>query len=287
MTGKGWRRAIVATLTSLMATAALATPPTVVVSILPQRDIVQRLAGDRVTVEVLVRPGASPATYSPTPQQVARLVEARLWIRIGVLFESAFAPRLRDLAPALEVVDGRRGITLEPAEPGHDHEGAIDPHLWLDPERLAGHAGVVCDALCHLLPESCSDFRSRLVELDNELAAVDRRIGLKLEPYAGRSIFVFHPAYGYFTRRYHLTQVAVETEGGEPSARRLAELVDAARRDHVTTVFVQPQYAGRGAQALAEALGGRVVEIDPLAPDVVANLDRIADRIATSFQESR
>jgi zinc transport system substrate-binding protein len=287
MTGSAWRRTTLATLSTVVASVTLAAPPTVVVSILPQRDIVQRLAGDRVTVEVLVRPGASPATYSPTPQQVARLVDARLWIRIGVLFESAFAPRLHDLAPDLDVVDGRKAIELEPAESGHDHGGGIDPHLWLDPERLAGHAGVVCDALCRLLPESCPDFRSRLDELDNELAALDRRIGLKLAPFAGRAIFVFHPAYGYFTRRYHLTQVAVETEGGEPSARRLAELVDAARRDHITTVFVQPQYAGRGAQALAEALGGRVVEIDPLAPDVVANLDRIADRIATSFKETQ
>jgi zinc transport system substrate-binding protein len=45
-------------------------------------------------------------------------------------------------------------------------------------------------------------------------------------------------------------------------------------------VFVQPQFDRRLAAQVAEAIGGRVVAIDPLAPDYFANLRRVADALA-------
>ena len=54
----------------------------VFVSILPQAYIVERIGGERVQVEVLVRPGQSAETYQPTPRQMAALGQARLYLRI-------------------------------------------------------------------------------------------------------------------------------------------------------------------------------------------------------------
>ena len=79
---------------------------TVSVSILPQRQFVQRIAGDLVQVEVLVLPGHSPATYEPTPRQMTRLAESDLWIRIGVPFEE----HVMNVVEGLKAVRGELGL---------------------------------------------------------------------------------------------------------------------------------------------------------------------------------
>ena len=107
----------------------------VVVSIPPQAYFVQRIAGERVEVDVLVGPGQNPHTFSPTHRQMARLSEARAYFRVGVPFEQTVLARIAEGRRGLRVVDTHEGPVRE--DPGHAHaEGELDPHTWLSP-RLA------------------------------------------------------------------------------------------------------------------------------------------------------
>ena len=105
-----------------------------------------------------------------------------------------------------------------------------------------------------------------------------------MEPYKGRAFFVLHPAWGYFADEYDLRQFAIEREGKSPTDAELTELQRSARREGIKVVFVQPQVTGRGARAVATAIGARLERLDPLAADVDANLLRLADAIAESFE---
>ncbi len=49
-------------------------------------------------------------------------------------------------------------------------------------------------------------------------------------------------------------------------------------------MFVQPQISGRGAQAVAAAIDGRVEILDPLAAEVIDNLWMAARRLEESFR---
>lgn len=269
-----------------------ATPPEdsqldVWVSIPPQRQILESVGGNALRVEVLLPPGRSPATFEISPQRLTALQGADVLVVIGVPFEEALVPRLRSVAPDLRIVEGHRGIERRPMKDDHGHgHGEVDPHIWLDPvlvDRLAGNAR---DTLCELSPERCGGFTSHLESYRAQLAAAHRRIRESLGPFEGRTLLVFHPAYGYFASRYGLDQLAVEVEGREPSARQLAELVEIARRQGLRDLFVQPELAGRSADAVAEAIGGEVVLLDPLAPDLVDNLERMASRIATALDST-
>ncbi len=106
----------------------------VFVSIIPQKYFVERIAGDLSEVNVLVTPGKSPATYSPTPAQVKSLAGADVYFRIGVPFENGFMHKIASIAPDIRVVDTRKGIVLREMEDhiheedhheahGHDHQG--------------------------------------------------------------------------------------------------------------------------------------------------------------------
>ena len=270
---------------------AILGPPTstaqsVFTSIPPQAFVVEQLADDLVSVEVLLPPGASPATYEPTPKQMAALDQSRLYLQIGAPFEGPVLAKVAELMPNLDIVDCRQGVELESMD-GHDHdhgEGASDPHIWLDPQRMKTVATTIATALQALLPGNATLIEQRLSTLLQAIDATDRRVASILAPYAGRTVFVFHPAYGYFTRRYGLSQMAVEEDGKAPSARRMAEVVNQLHGQRVSALFVQPQFSRSTAERVARALDCELVELDPLAYDYLVNLESMASRIAAALR---
>ncbi len=251
---------------------------TTFVSILPQVYFVERVGGPWVEVHPLVGPGRSPATYEPSPKQMSRLSQSRLYFRIGVPFEETLVPKISRLFKNLKIIDTRRGVKLRFFKGAHGSQ-APDPHIWLDPKRVKTQAGTICEALVQIIPESAPALRQNLQTFLADLDRVDAEITGILAPVKGGRFFVFHPAFGYFADSYGLTQVPIEMEGKTPSPRQLAMLIERARRKHVKVIFMQPQYAKKDAKTIAKAIGGAVVPIDPLAPDYMANLRRIAAAI--------
>ncbi len=166
---------------ALLIIAAVCTPnasnaadrETVFVSIAPQKFLVERLAGDAVRVHVLLPSGASPATYEPTPKQMAALSAASLFLQIGAPFEAPLLGKISSLMPDLHMVDCRSGVELEPMDDhAHAHGDAFfDPHIWLDPLRMKVVASTTADALAVLLPEAGQEIKQNLQGL---LSAIDQ-----------------------------------------------------------------------------------------------------------------
>jgi zinc transport system substrate-binding protein len=259
--------------------------PLVFVSIPPLKYVVERLATEELEVEVLLPPGASPHTYEPTPRQMAGLDRALVYFEIGLPFEEAILGRISSVIDDLRVVDCRAGIDLVPVGGDGDHQGhgTLDPHIWLDPVRMATVADTVAGTLADILPSRKTEIERNLVALELAIETTDSRVAATLDRLSGQTMVVFHPAYGYFARRYGLHQVAVEVEGKAPSARQLAATVDALGKQSVPAIFVQPQFSRTAADRVAAALGCQVVELDPMAGDYLANLELMARRIAAAL----
>ncbi len=100
----------------------------VFVSIVPQKFFVEQIAGDLAEVDVLVTPGKSPATYSPTPAQIKKLANADIYFRIGVAFENGFMHKITSIAPDTRVVDTRKGIMLREMESHIHDDGHHEAH---------------------------------------------------------------------------------------------------------------------------------------------------------------
>ncbi len=91
---------------------------------------------------------------------------------------------------------------------------------------------------------------------------------------------MLHPAWGYLAEEYGLVQIAIQHENREPDPHRLARLIKRARDLDVEVIFQQPQFDGASARVVAEAIGGRVEALDPLAADWADNLVHVAERLA-------
>ncbi len=248
---------------------------TVFTSILPQEYFVERIGGDRVEVQALVTPGSSPATYEPTPRQMADLSEAKLFFRIGVPFENTFVPKVEGATEGLRIIDTRRGITLR----------GNDPHIWLNPRLVKVQARTIAEGLIEMDPAGEATYEANLAAFLHDLDALDTDLAEALAPIKGKTFMVFHPAWGYFADAYGLEQEPIESEGKEPTGRQLARMIEMATDQGVRVIFVQPQFDRSSAERIAEAIDGVVVAIDPLARDYVGNLERVAAMVREALQK--
>jgi zinc transport system substrate-binding protein len=249
-----------------------------VVSVLPQRTLMERVGGDRVQVLVLVQPGQSPHGYEPTPRQVAELSQAQLYVRIGAPFEDAWLPRLRAVNPALRVLDLRAGLRLrDQVGAEHDDEAEQDSHIWTSPPLLSKMAAEIRDALSELAPELASEFHANYSAFAADMVDLDQEIRERLSKLSQRRFLAYHPAWGHFAETYGLTQVPIERLGKEPGPKAMNELIRQARGQGVRLVLVQPQFNRKAANQVARAIDGRVAVVDPLSPDLAGTLRRLTD----------
>jgi len=260
--------------------------PSIAVTILPQRQLVQRIAGQRFAVDVLIPPGYSPATYSPAPAQIMRLSHCLVWFRIGKLpFERAWTARILSSHPRLQVVDTSKGADwIVPEKNNHGHAIGVDPHIWLSPRLVKLQSRHILEALVRLDPSHAVEYRARHRRLLEEIEAVDLRIRMILKDLPARRFLVFHPSWAYFARDYDLVQVAIENEGKSPAPADLARTMDRVRRDGLRTVFVQQQFDTEAAEVVAREIGGRVETLDPLAEDWAANMIRTARKLRAALE---
>jgi zinc transport system substrate-binding protein len=272
------------------------------VTVLPHAWLVGQIGGPRVEVVALVKPGESAESYQPSDAQISQVARASVYFRTGMpLEESRGFEALRSLR-SLKVVDLRQGIVLrelavhhhhdeseDAARHDHDHtadHAGDDPHIWLSPRLLKVQARTVLETLAAIDPPHREEFEANFAALEKRLDAADGEIARRLAPHRGRALFVFHPAWGYFAADYGLRQIAIETEGKEPSDRELTELQEVARREKAKVIFVHPQSGRRSAEAMAQAIGGRVEVIDDLPADPPGLLDSLrstAKLLAESF----
>ena len=270
----------------------------VFVGIPPLAYLVEQIGGEHVTVDVLVPPGQDPHTFEPTPQQILALGRATIFFKIDMPFETVLLERVREGNDRLKIVDVTRGVKKRimdapccgpTADHGHGQEtehGEPDPHVWLSPPLLKIQAENIASALRQADPSHRAAYQKNLATLLARLDAVDRQIRRRLAPYRGRSFYVFHPSFGYFADAYGLKEKAVEAGGQSPTPQELRTLIEQARDEGVTTIFVQPQFDPRGAQIVADALGGKVVPINGLGENVIEDIEDIATKIETALNGS-
>jgi zinc transport system substrate-binding protein len=289
-------------------------PIEVFVSILPQKYFVKRVGGELVNVHVMVGPGRSPATYEPTPKQMAKLAQADIYFRIGTPFEDVWMRRIKATNPGLNVIDAREVVELREIEHkdflydsfakrrketrSHDHglndHGLKDPHIWTDPMIVKKFMGYFTSQLALLYPRHEKVFKANYQHFAADLDQLDQKIHAVFQDTISqdtlfqnkksRRFLVFHPSWGYFADRYGLVQVPIELEGKTPNAKELAVVIDYAKKHNIKRVFVQQQFSQKNAQAVANAIGGTVISVDPLAEDYLNNLLLVAQRFSGSMQ---
>lgn len=265
---------------------------TLCVSILPLKNLVEGIVGDDFTIDVIVPKGASPETFEPTPRQFVDINKARMIFSVGLIdFETSLLGKIDkqenvvNLSRGIKLIDGSCTHSAESPEnsspesaAGMGHAHGIDPHIWTSPRALQVMATNAFEAIQKAFPDSIR-YRENYERLMVRLKQLDERVGDKIKRSGVRYFIVYHPALSYYARDYGIQQVAIESEGKEPSARRLARIIRQARQDGVSKIFYQNQFPESVVEVIARDIRARYIEIDPLDEQVIENIDRITDLI--------
>ena len=268
------------------------------VSIVPQKYFVERIAGEKFKVNVMVMPGHNPATFEPTPKQMVELKNAHLYFKIGVPFEKAWIKKIAESNPEMKIVDTRKGIELREMDSYNalfermkreihneielkekQQDKIKDPHIWLSLELVKTQAETICDALVEFDENNKVIYRENLKKFKADLDRVHEEIRTTFEQLKKKEFLVFHPAWGYFADEFGLKQIPVEIEGKTPTAKELTRIIDFANDKNIKVIFVQSQFSTIEAEAIAEAIDGKVIQIDPLTEDYLENLKQIANEM--------
>ena len=218
-------------------------------------DVTRNIVGADATVEVLLPVGADPHAFQASSQQVAAIQEADLVIVNGLLLEEGLIHVLEGAE-----ADGANVLELAPhLDPIPLRGGSDDPHVSLDPVRMADAARLIAAELAAI--DSGIDWMSRAESYAAELAAADEQIEaiLAVIPKESRKLVANHDVLGYFAERYGLEVVGVVIPGGStlaaPSSAGLAALVAEIEREEVRAIFVGTIETSVLAEAIAAEVG--------------------------------
>lgn len=259
--------------TAAATSASGSEPLAVTVGFYPYEFVTSRVGGEDVEVTNLTAPGAEPHDLELSPQQVAELSDTDL-----VVYSEGFQPavdeaveqqaedRALDVLDAVELIEGEHSDEQEGEEAHAGEELAGDPHVWLDPTRLATIAGAVADSLGEIDPERADAFEQRALELTAELKELDSEMREGLSSCERTEIVTSHDAFGYLAAAYGLEQVSLTglSPEDEASPKRLAEVATFAKENGVTTVFFEELVSPKVAESLASEVGAEARLLSPL-----------------------
>ncbi len=197
-------------------------------------DITANVARPDVSVEQLIPDGASPHDFQLSAEDRQELEEADLIVANGAGLEAGIP--LADVDTPIWELTANAGELLPSGE-------STDPHVWMDPVRVAAALPSLAGALGDADQALAAEFDERARGYAKELAALDREITAELRsvPESDRELVTSHDALGYFADRYGLEVIAsafpASGPEAEPSAEQLAEVLTAIEDNDVAAVF--------------------------------------------------
>ncbi|MEH1168126.1 metal ABC transporter substrate-binding protein [Micromonospora sp. CPCC 205539] len=247
----------------------------VVAAFYPLQFLAERVGGDAVRVTNLAKPGAEPHDLELSPSQVGQVGDAEL-----IVYLKGFQPAVDD---AIEQSGGDRAFDVTTVQPlldatggGHNHEakeepgekehGGKDPHVWLDPTRLAAIGDQLAQRLGKADPGHAADYTARAAALRTDLTTLDSEFSQGLQTCQRREIVTSHTAFGYLADRYRLDQVGVTglSPDVEPSPQRLARVIEEAKAHRTTTIFFETLVSPKVAETIAGEVGAKTAVLDPI-----------------------
>ncbi|WP_369201189.1 metal ABC transporter substrate-binding protein [Streptomyces sp. PU-14G] len=263
----------------------------VAASFYPMAYLAQQIGGDRVEVQNLTQPGTEPHDLELSPKQTGELSEADMIVYLKGLQpavdEAVEQSGVKNVAEATSFTTLEKHGTDVHGEEGHEHGGhdhgdeghdhgheghdhgdetGGDPHVWLDPVRYAEVAEGVGAQLQKADPDHKDEYKKKTDALVKRLGKLDQEFEDGLKGKKTDTFITTHAAFGYLAERYGLHEEAVAgiDPESEPSAARMKDLHDIAKKDDVDTVFFENNASDKTAKTLAGDLNLKTAVLSPL-----------------------
>ena len=212
--------------------------------------IVREIAGDLLTVESIIPPGANGHTYEPVPGDAIKAARADLYIENGMELNLAVTnfvrANYRSGTPELSLADAipkNQVISTDTAEQiaAHGHAHSYNAHFWTSPEYAIMYAQQISTALSQLDTANSATYTTRANAFIERLRILDTAFAAAIAsiPPQNKKLVVYHDSWSYFGRRYGIPVVGAiqPVSFSEPSADEIRRMIDQIRREAVPAFF--------------------------------------------------
>jgi zinc transport system substrate-binding protein len=270
--------------------------PKVVVTLKPLHSLLASLMQGVAEPQLLLDDTQSPHSMSLKPSQVRMLNEADMIVWIGAELEPALAHLLQPQSyraerislietPQLHLLPIRNRHEWHSHGDNHNRESdhpeqglkhaIYDNHIWLSPENAAVMVRHLTQKLIELDNAHGTIYRDNSHILLNRLKALDSQVRADLEKVTGTPYIVFHDAYQYFEAHYGMLTVGTVSINPEQlsGARHIHRLRQTIKEKGARCLFTEPQFEPKLVNTLADGLGVKIGQLDPLGMQLPAGPD--------------
>lgn len=254
----------------------------VITSFYPMYEFARQVGKDKVDVKALVPVGVEPHDWEPTPQDMAALQAAKVFIYNGAGFEHWVDKVLANIQnPSMVVTETTQGLELiaavqEEDEHGHEHgeqqshkaeaNEEKDPHVWVDPVAAQHQVRMVRDALIKADPANQGYYEENAAQYISKLQTVDAEYRESIARARHKSFITSHAAFNYLAKRYNLEQIPISgmAPNTEPSPERLRELIEETKERQLKYIFFETLVSPKVAEIVAKEAGVKTLVLNPL-----------------------
>jgi len=234
--------------------------PVVLTTFTVLADMAQQVAGDRLEVRSITKPGAEIHGYEPTPRDLEAAQGVDLIVENGLGLErwaQRFVAAAGSNVPIVTLSDGMEPLPIE----GDAAAGKPNPHAWMSPRRAERYVDRLVQAFSRLDPAGAEQFKRSGEAYKQQLKGLDRelRAALATLPPNQRLLVTCEGAFSYLARDYGLDEAYLWPVNAESQVtpRRLARLIDTVKRRRVPAVFCESTVSDEAQREVARATGAR------------------------------
>jgi zinc transport system substrate-binding protein len=230
-------------------------PLKIFTSFYPVYDFVKKIGKDRIDVSVIVPAGIEPHDFEPNTKQIIDLQNADAIFINGLGFESW-----------IKKLNNANIIDLSKDLPMKENTSNSNPHVWLDPLLAKLQAKNIVDSLVKLDPQNKFYYTSNYIQFVNHLDKLNLDIISNLTDCKLHDFLSFHDAFGYFAKRYGLTQHSIQGLSPEAEAppQKIKEALDLSKKLGLDVVFTEDNMDPRLSDLIAQEINGQVLTLSPI-----------------------
>lgn len=251
--------------------------PMIVVSVQPQKELLERIAGSCYEVHSMLGSESDPDNFEPNANHMMWLEHCEAYFAIGGIgYETAIMTRIGNVRNDVKVFDNVKGLDFVAYSPAPGL-GENNPYVWMSVKNCKVIAKNMLDALIELNPKKARYFTHRYNKLKGELDAVDNALASTLDSCQGRAFAEVRPTLAYFARDYRLRDVALQPgiDGAVPGAN-----AQACRESGARLLFVQSYANDHRVAGYGKEFGLGVVELNLMSTSWMDGLQKAAKTIA-------
>lgn len=230
------------------------------------KEFTKAVGKDKVEISTIIPDGTEPHDFEPKPKDFVELSKAKVFVYSGFGMESWADKAVKAAGNknliTVEASEGATPITNTDADEIKEH-GQYDPHIWISLKGAETETRNICKALIKADPDNKDYFEKNSDSFISQLENLYKSYNTKFQSDKNKNFVTGHAAFAYLCRDFGLKQNSVEDvfAEGEPSARKLAELVDYCKKNGVKTIFVEDMVSPATSKTLANEVGATVKTI--------------------------